>query len=271
MLPAVPAAFSRWRMRPVVVVLPLVPVTPIERRAGAPGDRTRPRRARGRRAGRRAPRSPARRTSCGASTTTAAAPRRDRVRRRTGGRRPASRAPPGRPCRARPCRLSTLSAGERRALGRRRDQQIGAAELVEQLGPGERHRLSSHGSFGPHRHGAPGGADCAGGGRGSRDTCPAREGSSGTPAGAARARPRAPSGPPRRAPAPAPCRRELLVGPGDRDDRRCRAGAARRRRPAAARPDASPGASRPRSIATRREASACCSMVRVTGAAVAPP
>ena len=66
---------SRWRTRPVVVVLPLVPVIPISVHRRRRGRRTRRAPARWRPGGRRAPRSAAAAASAGSSTTTAAAPR----------------------------------------------------------------------------------------------------------------------------------------------------------------------------------------------------
>ena len=87
------------------------------------------------------------------------APRRPPPRRRggprparSGGRRPESRAPRRTPLPGTTARLSALSAGGRGPLLRRRHEQIGAPQLGEQVGPGERHRSRSPAHCGPHRH-----------------------------------------------------------------------------------------------------------------------
>ena len=268
MLPVVPAAFSRWRIRPVVVVFPLVPVTPtrVSRRAGwpnhaAPSTRAARRPSRTRISGTPDPEA--------ASTTTALAPRPTA----SGTKRCPSACEPRTARYTEPGPAERLSAVNAEGVG-----PTGGA-VTSRSAP------RSWPSSSCHVRGIVSESPVH-----SAHTVTDAPGGAGSPAAGAvrttRPRPRRLIRSPRRCSASAASRTELpatlgtgtgagaesdfwygqpttttgfLIGP-----------------PVAAEVGPGPtstsgGARRPRSIATRREASDCWSIVRVTGAAVRPP
>ena len=264
---ALRAALKRWRISPVVVVLPLVPVTPISvrRRPGWPYHAL-PSTS----AARRLSRTTISGTPdcCGVSTTTAARPA-------ARPRRPTNRCPSA--CDPRTATYSmprrdgsAVHADAAGSSGRGGEPRPAdrPGEARRALAPGQRHRrritYSAHTDHGRARLGA---------------------------LAAGRQRPAHPPEPrrltrnPRRWSASAASRTGRPATSGTGQGWRstgCGPGMARRA-PRAAGPQAPPaaglavgrvlsgGARRLRSMATRREASACCSIVRVTGAAVRPP
>ena len=207
-----------------------------------------------------------------ASTTTARRAAAGRRRGRSGGRRPATRAPRGRPSPGRPpgCPRSIRTARDQsRGADTRRSARRSSSSSSR---PGERHRLSV-----PFIRPTP---------------SPRRPVARGSPAaGAVRTHPAQPAQAHPEAPAVQRQRGLAHRAPvtlGTGTGRRRRIGASGtasvttttglvarapqpRPRPGSGASGVAEDASRPRSIATRREASACCSIVRVTGAAVRPP